>query len=145
MGFVKARDDFIKIFVYLPPKDNMTVENIDTLEADVKIVRTTSTFDCGGRCPIKLHVKDNRIIRMEGDDAPEPDQLRTCLRCRIFRQYVHHPERLMFPLKRVGPKGEGKFERISWDDALDRLADKLKQVKEAYGNAGIFLATGGAA
>ena len=36
-------------------------------EGDVKIVRTTSTFDCGGRCPIKLHVKDNRILRIEGD------------------------------------------------------------------------------
>jgi anaerobic dimethyl sulfoxide reductase subunit A len=110
---------------------------------EVRVVRTTSTFDCGGRCPIKLHVRGNRIIRMEGDDASEPDQLRTCLRCRAFRQYVHHPERLMFPLKRKGPKGEGRFERISWDEALDTLANKLRQVKEKYGNAGIFLATGG--
>ncbi|MBW2009381.1 MAG: molybdopterin-dependent oxidoreductase [Deltaproteobacteria bacterium] len=76
--------------------------------------------------------------------TPEPDQLRTCLRCRAYRQYVHHPERLMFPQKRVGEKGEGKFERISWDEALDTLADRLKSVKEKYGNGSIFLATGGA-
>ncbi|MCG6909211.1 MAG: molybdopterin-dependent oxidoreductase [Deltaproteobacteria bacterium] len=111
---------------------------------DVRIVRTTSTFDCGGRCPLKLHVKDNRILRIEGDDIGDPDkELRTCLRCRAFRQYVHHPERLMHPLKRAGEKGEGRFERISWDEALDTLAGKLKSVKEKYGNASILLATGG--
>jgi hypothetical protein len=52
---------------------------------------------------------------VEGDEGPEPEQLRTCLRCRAYRQMVHHPERLMFPQKRVGAKGEGKFKRISWD------------------------------
>jgi anaerobic dimethyl sulfoxide reductase subunit A len=110
---------------------------------EVRIVRTTSTFDCGGRCPLRLHVKENRIIRVEGDEGPEPEQLRTCLRCRAYRQMVHHPERLMFPQKRVGAKGEGKFKRISWDEALDLLAKELIRVKEQYGNQGLFLATGG--
>jgi anaerobic dimethyl sulfoxide reductase subunit A len=113
--------------------------------SDVKIVRATSTFDCGGRCPLKLHVKDNRIIRVEGDDIPDTDaQLRTCLRCRAYRKYIHHPNRLMYPQKRVGEKGEGKFDRISWDEALDTLVGQLTRVKETYGNEGIFLATGGA-
>ncbi|MEJ2169919.1 MAG: molybdopterin-dependent oxidoreductase, partial [Desulfobacterales bacterium] len=117
--------------------------NISQPDDDVKIVRTTSTFDCGGRCPLKLHVKNNRILRVEGDDIAEPEQLRTCLRCRAFRQYVHHPQRLMYPQKRVGERGEGKFARISWDEALNTLAAELKRVKQTYGNAGIFLATGG--
>jgi anaerobic dimethyl sulfoxide reductase subunit A len=117
----------------------------ETTDDGVKIVRTTSTFDCGGRCPIKLHVKDNRILRIEGDDNADTDrQLRTCLRCRAYRQYVHHPERLMHPLKRTGVKGEGIFQRITWGEALDILADKLKSVKEKHGNAAILLATGGA-
>lgn len=111
---------------------------------DVVIVPTTSTFDCGGRCPIRLHVKDNTILRVEGDYIADSDrQLRTCLRCRAYRQYVHHPERLMHPLKRVGEKGEGRFERITWDEALDTLANKLKQVKSEHGNESILLATGG--
>lgn len=122
----------------------MSPETIHSTQEGVKIVRATSAFDCGGRCPLKLHVKDNRIIRVEGDDALEPDQLRACQRCRAYRQYVHHPERLMFPQKRVGPKGEGKFKRISWDEALDTLAGELNRVKKTYGNSGIFLATGGA-
>jgi anaerobic dimethyl sulfoxide reductase subunit A len=122
----------------------MCNESIRQNESDLKIIRTTSTFDCGGRCPIRLYVKNNRILRIEGDDAEKPDQLRTCLRCRAFRQYVHHPERLMHPQKRVGKRGAGAFERISWDEAFDTLAGQLKRVKEAYGNQGIFLATGGA-
>ena len=121
----------------------MSNERINQTDGDVKIVRTTSTFDCGGRCPLKLHVKDNRILRVEGDDIEEPGQLRTCLRCRALRQYVHHPQRLMYPQKRVGERGEGKFERISWDEALETLAGQLTRVKETYGSEGIFLATGG--
>ncbi len=121
----------------------MSNDIISQTDDDVKIVRTTSTFDCGGRCPLKLHVKDNRIVRVEGDDIAEPEQLRTCLRCRALRQYVHHPQRLMYPQKRVGERGEGKFERISWDEALETLAGQLSRVKETYGNEGIFLATGG--
>lgn len=122
----------------------MSHSSINQDQGNLNIIRATSAFDCGGRCPLKLYVKDNRIIRIEGDDAPEPEQLRTCLRCRAYRQYVHHPERLMYPQKRIGARGEGKFERISWDEALDTLAGELIRVKETYGNQGIFLATGGA-
>ena len=111
---------------------------------DVRIVRATSAFDCGGRCPLRLHVKDNTILRIEGDDHPDSHrQLRTCLRCRAYRKYVHHPERLMYPQKRVGAKGEGRFERISWDEALGILAGKLKETKEKFGPESILLMTGG--
>ncbi|WP_028315909.1 molybdopterin-dependent oxidoreductase [Desulfatibacillum aliphaticivorans] len=111
---------------------------------DVRIVRATSAFDCGGRCPLLLHVKDNKIIRIEGDDHPDSDrQLRTCLRCRAYRKYVHHPERLMHPQKRVGAKGEGRFERISWDEALSILSGKLKETKDKFGPESILLMTGG--
>jgi len=120
--------------MYQPEDDN---------GADVRIVPTTSTYDCGGRCPIRLHVKGNRILRVEGDDAPEPHQLRTCLRCRAYKQYVHHPQRLLYPQKRVGERGEGKFERISWEEAYDIFVGELDRIKETYGNEAILLATGG--
>jgi anaerobic dimethyl sulfoxide reductase subunit A len=129
--------------MFIEREKSMSNEITDQTNGDVKIVRTTSTFDCGGRCPLRLHVKGNRILRIEGDDIAEPDQLRTCLRCRAFRQYVHHPRRLMYPQKRTGDRGEGKFERISWDEAFKILADQLTRVKETFGNGSIFLATGG--
>ncbi len=113
-------------------------------EKEIKIVRTTSAFDCGGRCPLRVHVQNGKIIRIETDDYEiKEEQLRACLRCRALRQYIYHPKRLKYPLKRDGPKGSGKFKRISWDEALTEIADKLKEVKEKYGNSSIFLATGG--
>jgi len=122
----------------------MQNEEINSNDNEVKFVRTTSAFDCGGRCPLKFHVKNGKIIRVEGDDlVDEENQLRTCVKCRALRKHIYHPERLKYPMKRVGPKGEGKFERISWDEALDEIAEKLKYTKEKYGNEAIFLPMSG--
>jgi len=106
------------------------------------IVRTTSTFNCGGRCPLRLHVNNGTIVRVEGDDGAEPEQLRACLRCRAYRHWVYHPDRLKYPARRMGRKGEGKFERITWDEALDTIVAHLKQVKQTYDNPSIFLGGG---
>jgi anaerobic dimethyl sulfoxide reductase subunit A len=121
----------------------MSTEEISSAQDGVKIVRATSAFDCGGRCPLRLHVKDGVLIRVEGDDGPEEEQLRACLRCRAMRQMVYHPQRLRYPMKRTGERGQGKFERISWDEAYDTLIRELTRVKETWGNASIFLAGGG--
>lgn len=101
---------------------------------DVTIVPTTCAHDCGANsnCLLKLHVKDGQIIRIETDDGEEP-QLRACARGRAQRQRTYAPNRLQYPMKRVGERGEGKFERISWDEALDKIADEMKRIKENYG------------
>jgi len=105
--------------------------------AEEKTVITTCTHDCGGRCLLKVHVKDGVITRIETDDAEEP-QLRACARGRAYRQRIYSPDRLAYPMKRIGERGEGKFERISWDEALDTVASQLQRIKEAYGNSSIF-------
>ncbi|MEW6185196.1 MAG: molybdopterin-dependent oxidoreductase [Thermodesulfobacteriota bacterium] len=113
-------------------------------ENNSKIVRTTSAFDCGGRCPLRLHVREGKVVRVEGDDTAGPEeQLRACLRCRAIRRYIHHPDRLLYPQKRVGPKGKGLFQRISWDEAYETITAKLKYYIDTYGNSSIFLSTGG--
>jgi len=109
-------------------------------EANEYIVPTGACYDCGGRCVIRVHVKNGVATRIETDDGDEP-QLRACLRGRAYRQQVYSPNRLRFPLKRVGPRGEGRFERISWDEALDEVATELKRVKETYGPQAIWAHT----
>lgn len=104
-----------------------------------KVVHTVCASHCGGACLLKVHVKDGVITRVETDDSREP-QLRACLRGRAYRQRVYAPDRLLYPMKRVGDRGEGKFERISWGEALDRVAGELKRVRETYGPASILLA-----
>jgi anaerobic dimethyl sulfoxide reductase subunit A len=100
---------------------------------NVKIVPTGGCYDCGGKCPYKLHVVNGRVIRIEPDD-----ELRACLRGYAMRQRVYSPDRLTHPLKRIGKRGEGEFTKISWDEALDWIATELKRVKERYGNQAIL-------
>lgn len=69
-------------------------------------------------------------------------QPRACLRGRTYRRWMNHPDRINYPMKRVGKRGEGKFERISWDEAIDLAATKLKEVIEKYGNEAVYLPYG---
>jgi anaerobic dimethyl sulfoxide reductase subunit A len=110
--------------------------------SNTQIVYTACSHDCGGRCPLKVHVEQGRIVRLETDSGDEP-QLRACLRGRAYRQRVYSPDRLKYPMKRVGERGEGKFDNISWDEALDIVARELKRVRETYGNASILFLNGG--
>ena len=105
--------------------------------SEKKIVLTSCPHDCGGRCVLKVHVEDGVIRRIETDDGEEP-QLRACVRGRAYRQRVYAPDRLKYPMKRVGERGEGKFEQITWEEALDTVASELKRVKETYGPTAIF-------
>lgn len=113
----------------------------------VKIIRAgCPAHNCGGRCVLKLHVKEGKVLRIETDDRPgdtlADPQLRACIRGRAYRRRQYDPNRLKHPMKRTGARGEGKFEKISWDEALDILAHQLKRVKAEYGNSAIHIPYG---
>ena len=108
------------------------------------IVMCTSALDCGGRCPLRVHVKDGVVTRIEGDGYPDEEkQLRACWRGRAYRHWIYHPDRLLYPMKRVGERGEGEFERISWDEAMDTIVREITRIKDTYGNGAIFYGGGG--
>lgn len=109
-----------------------------------KVVWSACTVNCGSRCPLRMHVKDNKIIYVEtdntGTDTYNVDhQVRACLRGRSMRRRVYNPDRLKYPMKRVGKRGEGKFKRISWDEALNEIATSLRKNIAQYGNESIYL------
>jgi len=108
--------------------------------SDEQVIMTTCSSHCGGACGLKVYVKDGTITRIETDDGEEP-QARACLKGRAYRQRVYHPDRLLYPLQRVGERGEGKFKRISWDEALDTVAGEIKRVRDTYGPQAIILKT----
>ncbi|HEX9911252.1 MAG TPA: molybdopterin-dependent oxidoreductase, partial [Desulfatiglandales bacterium] len=108
-----------------------------------EVVVTTCASHCGGTCILKLHVEDGVVTRIETDDGAEP-QLRACLRGRAYRQRMYAPDRLLYPMKRIGERGEGKFERISWEEAIDTVAHEIVRVRDTFGPASIlFMALGG--
>lgn len=115
----------------------MDMAGLKPHEGDIEIINTGCSHDCGGRCVLKVHVRDGRIMRIESD-TDEGVQFRACLRGRSYRQRLYHEERLLYPLRRTGERGEGKFERISWEEALGAIATELKRVKQTHGNQAIF-------
>jgi anaerobic dimethyl sulfoxide reductase subunit A len=106
-----------------------------------EVVTSTCAHNCGGRCVVNAHVRDGRIVRISTDPrrwTPEVPPLHACVRGFGAAERVNHPDRLLHPLRRVGPRGSGRFERISWDQALDEIAGQLRRVREAYGPAAIL-------
>lgn len=108
-----------------------------------KVVWGACSVNCGSRCDLRLHVRDNEVTWVEtdntGHDIYGDHQVRACLRGRSIRRRINHPERLNYPMKRVGLRGEGKFERISWDEALDTITKSLKGTVEKYGNEAVYI------
>jgi thiosulfate reductase/polysulfide reductase chain A len=88
-------------------------------------------------CGVLCHVKDGKFVRVEGNPDAFNNGLTAsralCAKGLTGPQYVYAADRLKYPLKRTGAKGEGKFQRITWDEALDTIADKLQETKAEYG------------
>lgn len=102
----------------------------------------TCVINCGQRCPVRCFTKNGQVIRIETDnslpDETAPRQVRACQRGRSMRERIYSPDRLQYPMKRVGERGEGKFERITWDEALETIAKEWVRIRGAYGNEAIF-------
>ena len=97
---------------------------------------------CHSSCLLKVIMQDGRIKRIEtddiGDDVFGNHQVRACLRGRSIHTRTYSPDRLKYPMKRVGARGEGKFARVSWDEALDEVHHRLDAIIKKYGNAAIY-------
>ncbi len=88
---------------------------------------------CHPRCGILLHMKNGQVIQVTGDPDHPVNRGLICGRGLLMPDHIHHPERLNYPLKRAGKRGEGKWTRISWEQALDEVAEKLSRLREEYG------------
>lgn len=102
-------------------------------------------INCPGRCALKFHVKDGEVLWVDtyakdSNDLDDP-QPRACLRGRSYRRWMNDPDRINYPMKRVeGTKrGDGQYEQISWDEALQTIADKLRSTIDTYGNEAVYI------
>jgi len=133
------------------PQDNLV------LDKELKVVMASHPFNCGGRCLFKLHVKNGRMLKITGavsdipragsteaDESIDKPQLRACIRGygQIKRNY--QPDRLKYPMKQTGQRGDYRgFKRISWDEAFDTIAGWYKETIARKDKLGYIPATGG--
>jgi anaerobic selenocysteine-containing dehydrogenase len=103
---------------------------------------------CHGGCGVRVFLKDMpdgqpaKVVKIEADPCHPWNQGRTCSRLLAYTRYLYHPDRLLYPMKRVGERGEGKFERITWDEALDTIESKFKQFREESGAESVIFVQG---
>lgn len=99
---------------------------------------------CYNRCGIYVHVKDGKIVKVEGDPESPHNRGELCVKGESYLDYVYHPDRLTHPLKRVGPKGaKSQWQRICWDEALDMVAKGLQGVIDKHGVETVLALRGG--
>ncbi|MCJ7824518.1 MAG: molybdopterin-dependent oxidoreductase, partial [Anaerolineales bacterium] len=94
---------------------------------------------CHANCPLQVHVVDGRITKVQA--APfldRPDDTHCCLKGLASAYFPYYPSRLKYPMKRVGARGEGKWEQITWDEALDTIGQKLIETRDKYGAQSIL-------
>lgn len=126
------------------PFSNVANANEATPTPEEKIVWSACTVNCGSRCPLRMHVVEGEIKYVEtdntGDDVyGDKHQVKACLRGRSMRRRVYNPDRLKYPMLRVGARGEGKFKQITWEEAYDLISGNLKRIIKDYGNEAVYL------
>ena len=94
----------------------------------VTTVRAACPHDCPDTCALRVTVDEGRVIKVQGDPDHPPTHGALCTKVSRYAERTHHPERVLRPLKRVGPKGSGRFEPVSWEAAIAEIAARLKGI-----------------
>lgn len=108
----------------------------DPLPSLEKVYATSGINNCGGRCIIRAHVQGGKVIKLSTDSAGGKNgtvPLCSCVRGKYYIETFLGDNRLRHPMKRIGQRGEGKFARISWEEAVDIILSQWKRIKAQYG------------
>lgn len=135
-----------------PPPVDIILEGGAFMELD-GIFRSVCSLDCPDQCGLLVHKKDGKIVKVEGDPEHPVTKGNICNKVRNMTERIYDENRLKYPLKRVGPKGEGRFTRISWEEALQTITSRWSELIETdgpesilpysfYGNMGRITAEG---
>lgn len=116
-------------------------ERKDLLEDGIEIKKSCCYF-CHQNCGVLAHVRDGKVLAIEGDPDHPTNQGGLCTRGNIALKHLNHSARINYPLKRSGERGSGKWTQISWDQALDEITEKLTEIKSQYGAEAVATAGG---
>jgi len=103
-----------------------------------QIHHSACPLDCPDACSLEIRVEDGRVVKLDGDRRNPFTQGTICAKVRRLPEHLYGPDRLLYPARRIGAKGEGRFERLSWNEALDLLAARFRDVRARLGGAAIL-------
>src|SRR6202521_3039303 len=101
---------------------------VPSVNSPTTIVKGACPHDCPDTCALEVHVKDGVALKVTGAATHGPTAGVLCTKVARYTERTYHPDRLLHPLRRIGRKGEGRFERISWDEAISTVASRLSAV-----------------
>ena len=119
-----------------------------TAETPVKPVIEEQVFcgvcrgNCGGGCFLNVHVRDGKVVRTSAKDMPDTRYNRICVKGLTHPYRMYSADRLKYPMRRVGERGAGQWEQISWDEAIKEISDKWKDYQAQYGTQSVGVYTG---
>ncbi|MBM3520742.1 MAG: molybdopterin oxidoreductase family protein, partial [Alphaproteobacteria bacterium] len=106
---------------------------------NIRIGKSVCPHDCPSTCALDVEVLDSHTIgRVKGAQDNSYTLGVICEKVARYAERIHHPDRLLYPLKRKGPKGEGQFQRISWEDAMAETAEAFLAAERRYGSAAVW-------
>src|SRR5512140_2059265 len=101
-------------------------------------IQTACPLDCPDACTLSVTVQQRRIIEIDGSSKNPVTNDFICAKVRRFAERVYGPDRLLYPAVRKGRKGEGKFARVPWEEALELVVSKFREAKQQYGGEAIL-------
>jgi anaerobic selenocysteine-containing dehydrogenase len=101
-------------------------------------IQTACPLDCPDSCTLQVTVENGRLVKIDGGDANPATREFICAKVRRFGDRVYGEDRLLYPAIRQGARGHGTFARVSWDEALDRIAERMLRIREKWGSEAIL-------
>src|SRR4051812_41424619 len=109
-----------------------------TTGRELKIVRGACPHDCPDTCAMLYHVEDGKLVDVKGDPDHPMTRGGLCVKVKNFHEHHYQSDRLLYPMRRVGAKGAGEFERITWDEALVEIKQRWTAIIDEYGSQAIM-------
>ncbi|MGE3256314.1 molybdopterin-dependent oxidoreductase, partial [Pseudonocardia sp.] len=106
-------------------------------EPGTRVVRAACAHDCPDTCAILVTVEDDTVTGVRGDPDHPFTRGGLCAKVNDYEKHAYHPDRVLHPLRRSGPKGSGQFERISWDEAVHEICSRFAAIAAEYGGEAI--------
>ncbi len=107
-------------------------------DPDVVVRKAVCPHDCWDSCSMLVHVKDGRAVRVMGDPDNPVTRGYLCVKTNHYEERVYSPDRILYPMRRTGPKGSAQFERITWEEALNEISTRFKAIADQYGAEAIL-------